>query len=79
MIGEILEFPIHGDKDGSLVALEKGADFPFEIEFKCGKTARAALKQIDENGMRCRMRPTAATCFAWGSTTTPRPHRSMRH
>ena len=32
MIGEILEFPIHGDKDGSLVALEKGADFPFEIK-----------------------------------------------
>jgi len=32
MIGEILTFPVHGDKDGSLVALEKGADFPFEIK-----------------------------------------------
>ena len=32
MIGEILTFPVHGDKTGSLVALEKGADFPFEIK-----------------------------------------------
>jgi len=29
---ELLEFPVHGDHDGSLVALEKGADFPFEIK-----------------------------------------------
>lgn len=32
MIGEVLTFPVHGDKMGSLVALEKGADFPFEIK-----------------------------------------------
>ena len=32
MIGEILEFPVHGDRNGTLVALEKGADFPFEIK-----------------------------------------------
>lgn len=32
MIGEILTFPVHGDKSGLLVALEKGADFPFEIK-----------------------------------------------
>lgn len=31
-IGEVLEFPVHGDHTGSLVALEKGADFPFEIK-----------------------------------------------
>lgn len=31
-IAEILEFPVHGDRTGSLVALEKGADFPFEIK-----------------------------------------------
>ena len=29
---ELLEFPIHGDYSGSLVALEKGNDFPFEIK-----------------------------------------------
>lgn len=29
---ELLEFPIHGDHTGSLVALEKGDDFPFEIK-----------------------------------------------
>ncbi len=29
---ELLEFPVHGDHSGSLVALEKGADFPFEIQ-----------------------------------------------
>lgn len=28
----LIEFPIHGDHSGSLVALEKGADFPFEIK-----------------------------------------------
>ncbi len=28
----MLEFPIHGDHSGSLVALEKGDDFPFEIK-----------------------------------------------
>ena len=32
MIGEVLEFLVHGDHTGSLVALEKGADFPFEIK-----------------------------------------------
>lgn len=32
MIGEMLQFPVHADKDDSLVALEKGADFPFEIK-----------------------------------------------
>jgi len=31
-IGEIIRFPVHGDSNGSLVALEKGADFPFEIK-----------------------------------------------
>ena len=29
---ELLEFPTHGDHNGSLVALEKGDDFPFEIQ-----------------------------------------------
>ena len=29
---ELLEFPVHGDYQGALVALEKGADFPFEIK-----------------------------------------------
>ncbi len=29
---ELLEFPVHGDHSGSLVALEKGDDFPFEIK-----------------------------------------------
>jgi len=29
---QLLEFPIHGDHTGSLVALEKGDDFPFEIQ-----------------------------------------------
>lgn len=28
----ILNFPVHGDHSGSLVALEKGEDFPFEIK-----------------------------------------------
>lgn len=28
----ILNFPVHGDHKGSLVALEKGDDFPFEIK-----------------------------------------------
>ena len=31
-IAEILRFQVHGDHTGSLVALEKGADFPFEIK-----------------------------------------------
>lgn len=31
-LAQLLEFPIHGDKNGKLVALEKGADFPFEIK-----------------------------------------------
>ena len=29
---DLLNFPVHGDYDGSLVALEKGADFPFDIK-----------------------------------------------
>jgi len=29
---QLLEFPIHGNHEGSLVALEKGDDFPFEIQ-----------------------------------------------
>lgn len=29
---ELLDFPIHGDERGKLIALEKGADFPFEIK-----------------------------------------------
>lgn len=28
---DLLEFPVHGNHEGSLVALEKGDDFPFEI------------------------------------------------
>lgn len=28
----IIRFPVHGDHNGSLIALEKGADFPFEIK-----------------------------------------------
>lgn len=30
-LGQLLKFPVHGDNRGSLVALEKGDDFPFEI------------------------------------------------
>lgn len=29
---QLLEFSVHGDHAGSLVALEKGDDFPFEIK-----------------------------------------------
>ena len=29
---ELINFPIHGDYEGNLVALEKGTDFPFEIK-----------------------------------------------
>ena len=29
---DLLTFPVHGDHTGSLVALEKGADFPFDIK-----------------------------------------------
>lgn len=29
---ELISFPVHGDYSGSLVALEKGKDFPFEIK-----------------------------------------------
>jgi len=32
MIYDLLHFPVHGDHTGSLVALEKGADFPFDIK-----------------------------------------------
>lgn len=31
-IAEIINFPVHGDHTGSLIALEKGEDFPFEIK-----------------------------------------------
>lgn len=34
-IAKILDFPVHGDHTGSLVALEKGTDFPFEIKRVC--------------------------------------------
>ena len=29
---DLLKFSVHGDHSGSLVALEKGADFPFDIK-----------------------------------------------
>ena len=29
---DLLHFSVHGDHNGSLVALEKGADFPFDIK-----------------------------------------------
>lgn len=32
MMYELYDFPVHGDHSGKLVALEKGADFPFEIK-----------------------------------------------
>ena len=32
MIYNLLNFPIHGDKHGKLIALEKGEDFPFDIK-----------------------------------------------
>lgn len=28
----LIKFPIHGDHNGSLIALEKGEDFPFDIK-----------------------------------------------
>ena len=28
---QLLDFPIHGDHNGNLIALEQGKDFPFEI------------------------------------------------
>ena len=31
-IADLISFPVHGDHTGSLVALEKGEDFPFEIK-----------------------------------------------
>ena len=31
-IADMISFPVHGDHTGSLVALEKGSDFPFEIK-----------------------------------------------
>ena len=31
-LADLIAFPVHGDHSGSLVALEKGADFPFEIK-----------------------------------------------
>lgn len=32
MMYQMLDFPIHGNYQGKLVALEKGADFPFDIK-----------------------------------------------
>lgn len=32
MIYDLLHFPVHGNHKGSLVALEKGVDFPFDIK-----------------------------------------------
>lgn len=29
---KIITFPVHGDKSGNLIALEKGRDFPFDIK-----------------------------------------------
>ena len=29
---QLIDFEVHGDYEGNLVALEKGADFPFEIK-----------------------------------------------
>lgn len=29
---ELITFPVHGDHTGSLIALEKGEDFPFDIK-----------------------------------------------
>lgn len=57
MIYELLNFKIHGDYDGKLVALEKGEDFPFEIkrvyyiwdtqkDMVRGKHAHQKLEQI---------------------------------
>ncbi len=54
---EIINFPIHGDQAGKLVALEKGHDFPFEIKRVYyiwdtnnnsvrGKHAHKALEQV---------------------------------
>ena len=57
MIGELIEFKVHADHEGALVALEKGEDFPFEIKrvyyvWKTlsnvirGKHAHRALEQV---------------------------------
>ena len=54
---ELINFPVHGDYEGNLVALEKGADFPFEIKrvyyiwgtqanVKRGKHAHKKLEQV---------------------------------
>ena len=32
MLYKLIDFPIHGDYSGKLVALEKNSDFPFEIK-----------------------------------------------
>ena len=29
---QLLDFPVHGDHGGNLIALEKGKDFPFDIK-----------------------------------------------
>lgn len=53
----LLNFAVHGDHQGSLVALEKGEDFPFEIkrvyyiwgteqQVVRGKHAHKALEQV---------------------------------
>jgi len=57
MLYKLLNFPIHGDHTGSLVALEKGKDFPFDIKRVYyiwgtdydairGKHAHYALEQV---------------------------------
>lgn len=57
MIAEMLEFTVHGDSAGNLVALEKGEDFPFEIKrvyyiwgteekFVRGRHAHRNLEQV---------------------------------
>ena len=32
MLYQLIDFKVHADKEGKLVALEKGEDFPFEIK-----------------------------------------------
>ena len=57
MIGEVLEFTVHSDYEGSLVALEKGTEFPFDIkrvyyvwgtkpDVTRGRHAHLALEQV---------------------------------
>jgi len=57
MICDLIDFNVHSDFEGSLVALEKGEDFPFEIkrvyyvwgtqrDTTRGKHAHRALEQV---------------------------------